>query len=43
MAHPSSGHGSTQNGGDVVLDQQISETLRTVASGEGDGHDSRER
>ena len=36
MTHPPPGHRATQDGNDVVLNQEISETLGTISAGEGD-------
>ena len=38
MADPPAGHGATQNGGDMILDQQVSEALGAVTASESDGH-----
>jgi hypothetical protein len=36
MAHASAGDGPAQHGGNVILHQQVGETFRTIAAGEGD-------
>ena len=34
MTYPATGDGTTQHGGDVILDQQVAEVLGTVPAGE---------
>ena len=34
MTNPATGYGTTQHGGDVILDQQVAEALGTVTAGE---------
>lgn len=41
MAYTSPGNSTTEDGGDVILNQQIGESLGAVTAGEADSHDRR--
>jgi len=38
VSNPSASHGPAQDGGNVILDQQVGEALGAVTASEGDGH-----